>query len=77
MSSFGVRGLNTAGLSCGDTITVVSGRTNNTGFSSSVESEPSSSSGCVRGHPSGGDEGDEGDSGGDEGDEGDEVVVDL
>ena len=51
MSSFGVRGLNTAGVSCGDTITVVSGRTNNTGISSSVESEPSSS-GC-------GDEGDE------------------
>ena len=59
MSSFGVLGLNTAGVSCGDTITVVSGRTNNTGISSSVESEPSSS-GRVRGHPSGcGDEGDE------------------
>ena len=59
MSSFGVRGLNTAGVSCGDTITVVSGRMNNTGISSSVESEPSSSGG-VRGHPSGcGDEGDE------------------
>ena len=61
MSSFGVRGLNTAAATCGDTITVVSGRTYSIGNDDSLsdESEPSSS-GCVRGHPSGcGDEGDE------------------
>ena len=52
-----IRGLNTATVSCGDAMTVASGRTYSVGFgvgdSLSDESEPSSSSGSVRGHPSG------------------------
>ena len=58
MTSSGLRGLNTATVSCGVAMTVASGRTYsvgiNVGDSLSDESEPSSSSsGSVRGHPSG------------------------
>ena len=56
MTSSGLRGLNTATVSCGVAMTVASGRTYSVGFNVGVsdESEPlSSSSGSVRGHPSG------------------------
>ena len=58
MTSSGLRGLNTATVSCGVAMTVASGRTYSVGFSVedslSGESEPSSSSsGSVGGHPSG------------------------
>ena len=56
MTSSGLRGLNTATVSCGVAMTVASGRTYSVGFgvgdSLSDESEPSSS-GSVGGHPSG------------------------